>query len=149
MQKDAATKRRGRPKSTRKNQEPSQSPSPYGTGDKGNKVNQPGIYDRQKDEPNVVDSISGQEEYESPSNKQERIQIDMDMKPVDQESEKPDNIQEDDVESESESVIDDEAMSRGECGESEQQESQQSVQEYTSGGSSLYSQNNNEQESED
>jgi hypothetical protein len=111
------------------------------------------MYDRQKDEQNDVDSISGQEEYEDQSNKRERIQIDMDMKPVDQESEKPDNIQEDDVESESESVIDDEAMSRGECGESEQQESQQSVQDYysgnTSGGSSLYSQNNNEQESED
>ena len=112
-------------------------------------MKQSGIYDRQKDEPNKLDSISGQGEYESPSNKQERIQIDMDMKPVDQQSEKPDNIQQDDVESESESVIDDEAMSRGECGESEQQESQQSAQEYTSGGSSLYSQNNNEQESED
>lgn len=149
MQKDVATKRRGRPKSTRKNQEPSQSPSPYGTGDKGNQINQTGIYDRQKDEQNDIDSISGKEEYEGPSNKRERIQIDMDMKPVDQESDKPENIQEDDVESESESVIDDEAMSRGECGESEQQESQQSVQDDTSGGSSLYSQNNNEQESED
>ena len=107
------------------------------------------MHDRQKDEQNDIDSISGQEEYEDPSNKRERIQIDMDIKPVDQEPEKLDNIQEDDVESESESVIDDEAMSRGECGESEQQESQQSVQDYSSGGSSLYSQNNNEQESED
>ena len=97
------------------------------------------MYDRQKDEQNDIDSISGQEEYVGPSNKRERIQIDMDMKAVDQESDKPENIQEDDVESESESVIDDEAMSRGECGESEQQESQQSVQDDTSGGSSLYS----------